>query len=245
MPTFAKKEPTMKSRSPQQQADRYMELIQKHEPLRPSLKKYVDDPGFGSMIRHPLCVTTCDPNHAALVHEIIDERKQLLDKAIQAKNWEAVLSLHEPPFMLKAFIDYCDPIDDATYWRLVGHVWNMQEIVRPNQDVYLNLFSSPRKERHCLMLEDERRDFESLPKQLPIYRGFFGRGAEGISWTLDCDRAEWFAKRFQVVFPNKRPKVASGIVNTSDVLAYFTARNDREVVVDPRSVKLLGIENLA
>ena len=57
---------------------------------------------------------------------------------------------------------------------------------------------------------------------------------KGWSWTTDPDKAEWFARRFAV--RGKECFVAEGTVSKQYVIAYFTGRNESEIVVDPRRV---------
>jgi hypothetical protein len=49
--------------------------------------------------------------------------------------------------------------------------------------------------REHLMDAEERA---ALPDVVTILRGFtHAEGARGLSWTLDRERAEWFARRFR------------------------------------------------
>jgi hypothetical protein len=93
------------------------------------------------------------------------------------------------------------------------------------------------------LLRDEQG--EQLPEgDVEIYRGVSGAPRpgcrSGLSWTLDIERARWFAIRFAVVHGN--PRVYSATVDSQAVLAFLTGRHEREVVVDPhdlRRVRLL------
>ena len=55
------------------------------------------------------------------------------------------------------------------------------------------------------MPKEDRRVFRDLPDELTIYRGVGAKDeetaeffAEGFSWTLNRDKAEWFAQRNSV-----------------------------------------------
>lgn len=72
---------------------------------------------------------------------------------------------------------------------------------------------------------------------LTVYRGIQGYGRRrGLSWTLDRDRAAWFARRFPhfgasvVLVARPRPR---------HVLGIFHGREEAEVVVNPRGLRNL------
>jgi hypothetical protein len=69
---------------------------------------------------------------------------------------------------------------------------------------------------------------------LTIYRGVSpGARIKGMSWTLDRERAGWFAKRLEVLYGPGTVYVAD--VAPTGVLAYFA--KEQEVVVDPRALR--------
>jgi hypothetical protein len=84
---------------------------------------------------------------------------------------------------------------------------------------------------------------DELNGELTIYRGVSGIGsAEGIAWTLDIDKARWFARRLVLV--NRNPRLYRATVHADDVLGYFTGRGESEVLVDPahlRNVELIEV----
>jgi len=71
---------------------------------------------------------------------------------------------------------------------------------------------------------------DALPVELPhvVYRGVAGRGAarrvRGYSWTLDLDRAKWFATRLDLHDP-----AVFAVEATEETLAFYTdGRNEQE-----------------
>lgn len=81
-------------------------------------------------------------------------------------------------------------------------------------------------------LTDNMEAWEKVPDPVVAYRG----GIEGgISWTLDREQAEWFARRF--VFEPNAPQLWSTTVPKMDVLGYITARRESEVILDPYEVE--------
>lgn len=83
-----------------------------------------------------------------------------------------------------------------------------------------------------LMNEDELKVFNEFEETVTIYRGVTSYNADNIkalSWTLDFDKADWFANRFE-----EDGTVYEAEIDKSHILAYFNRRNESEVIVDPR-----------
>jgi hypothetical protein len=77
------------------------------------------------------------------------------------------------------------------------------------------------------MDSEELKILDNLPKSVTIYRGCQKDVNEnGISWTLDKDRAEWFATRFK-----QEGLVLEKTILKRDIIAVFTGRSESEVVI--------------
>ena len=84
---------------------------------------------------------------------------------------------------------------------------------------------------------------KQLPDELIVYRGLGTLNADNIkalSWTLNVDKAKWFAKRFN--FSNAPLKVYRAKIKKKYIFAYCNDRNEGEVIVDYH--KLQNIELL-
>jgi hypothetical protein len=126
--------------------------------------------------------------------------------------------------------------------------------------------SFTREEAQSLLLDvwsdaeypsDWRREFEyafrllgyctdsssPLPQgDVEIYRGQGRYETLGLSWTLEYERALWFAKR-KTSSGNRA--VVSGVIAHEHVYAYVTGRGEAEVVVNPRRVRKKRWESVA
>ena len=93
-----------------------------------------------------------------------------------------------------------------------------------------------------IMNDAERKALADLPGVIQIYRGYRGPDWQGWSWTLDRERADWFARR-----PTRdgQPKIAVAQTRRADVIALLNGRNEREIVVDPHDVTNCRVERLA
>jgi hypothetical protein len=119
--------------------------------------------------------------------------------------------------------------------------------------VWRNLLTADRPGREAMMDQEERHTLNGLPTELTVYRGVGHSGVrEGFSWTLDRQRAEWFARRAamvparaEVVEPVElEPQLVAGTVDRSDVIAYLDGREEQEIVALPEHVRVEGIELL-
>ena len=112
----------------------------------------------------------------------------------------------------------------------------------PNLDPNLNkrklvsLFISSNP--YMLMTEEKLEVFNSLDDEITIYWGVTSYNADNekaLSWTLDYDKAEWFAKRF-----GEAGIVYEAQIEEAHILAYFNRKNESEIIFDPEY--LLAIE---
>ena len=85
------------------------------------------------------------------------------------------------------------------------------------------------EDRQACMSAEDLRIFNSLPEQIQVWRGTsYKRGINGLSWTLDEQKAAHFARRFNL--NSRAPLVAKGRAKKANVLAYFGERDEREIV---------------
>jgi hypothetical protein len=86
------------------------------------------------------------------------------------------------------------------------------------------------------MGEDEDNLLRSLPEEVTIYRGCTkGLNENGISWTLNKEKAQWFSTR--LLRKGATPIVLERTVPKSDIIALFNGRNEFEVVYIPKRGK--------
>ena len=117
---------------------------------------------------------------------------------------------------------------------LLGKFWTEEE--NPNGDVNVPVSLSARwfksADKQALMDEDEYEIYESLPETFTVYRGVTpGRNPDGMSWTRDLGKADWFSRRYGEGY------VLEGVANKKDVLAFFSRRGEEEVVIEAKKVK--------
>ncbi len=126
------------------------------------------------------------------------------------------------------------------YSEFLSDMWITMEF--PNADTnvtkaeFVSFFQNADKK--LLMDKKEYAVYTALPEEVTVYRGVGKHGkVNGLSWTLDLEKAKWFANRFEPV------GVYKAKINKKYVLAYFNGRNEHEIVLDYR--KLTDIEEVS
>ena len=117
---------------------------------------------------------------------------------------------------------------------LLGKCWTEEE--NPNDDVNVPLSLSARwfksADKQALMYEDEYETYKNLPETFTIYRGVsHGRNPDGMSWTREYNKAEWFSNRFGEGY------ILEGVARKEDALAFFNRRGEEEIVIEAANVQ--------
>jgi len=201
------------------------------EPLHPALEPYVEESDSGMrMIRHPLVF--CIPyTHTSVANKMYRYKTEALERAKEEQDWTTYIYLHERPYRLQALTYIMYEFDtDQEFWEALREVWIDSENVWQNLEEWIDLLTDDdRLDREYLMTAEERIALAKMPEKFTIYRGAVpGLNEDGISWTLDRERAKWFSTRL-----NKPGRVFEKEVRREDVVAYFTSRSEEEIVVIP------------
>lgn len=111
----------------------------------------------------------------------------------------------------------------------------------PNSDVNVPLSEAVKwfrnSNKKILMDEEDFKVYESFPEKVKLYRGITKFGNPyGLSWTTNLDTAKWFANRFNINDRDNGNYVIEAEVNKEDILAYFSGRNENEVIVDTSNI---------
>ena len=115
-------------------------------------------------------------------------------------------------------------------WRrkLLGEVWTDSEAPHTHQREWRRLFLQDRPGRdENLMGKEEREILDGMMDQVIVFRGINDGYTEGISWTVDEQKAIWFAQRFD----GANPTVISMTVPKSDIIAYLNHRGEMECII--------------
>jgi hypothetical protein len=211
-------------------------LMTTSEELLPELKAAIRR----SMISHPLLVSDATPiahnNFLFLV------RRKRIEEAEQENDWSKYLLIHERPYRVDAFKAVASKMDDKSYWSTLADVYTDSENLRQNQGAIRRLLTADRPHREAMMSDEEREVLDSLSETVTIFRGYGFDNSHGWSWTISREKAEWFGNRFAQEVGGV-PRVATGTVRKSDIIAYFDGQ-EKEVVCDPKSIADITTERL-
>ena len=204
-----------------------MSLQDLHANLRPYIS---DGPGNMPWVRHPLVISAVTPERVGWINEVYLSKLGYLEQYSQNDEWQSYVLTHERPWRLDAFIEIADYPDDAEYWELLSHIWRDSENIHQNKKLWRMFWNSDRPMKHHAMDEEERAVLNGLPDRLTIYRGQDRSRLSGMSWTLDRDRAIWFAKRR--INRDGTNYLLTATVKKGNVHAYLNDRNEKEIVAE-------------
>lgn len=203
----------------------FLELRSRLEPLDGDLEEYFD----GKNLWHPWIFDMgIDRDRAAWTNHWYRIKLRRWNNALAARDWQEFISVYERPHRLEGFYYISDELTDEEYWSILGFAWMDSENIWQNTESWRELWNCNRRQKPFSMPEEERAILAALPSELTIYRGFTEGRLEGLSWTLDYEKAVWFARRFA----RADAAVATARAKKEDVHAFFNERKEREIVID-------------
>jgi hypothetical protein len=218
------------------------------EELHPDLEPWVEETeNLGRWIKHPLVFSALHlPQFNANVNRMYTQRSQAIEEMWEEENYKGIVWAHERAYRMEAFLDVHEHMNDHDYWETLGAIWTDSENIWQNEQYWVDALHSEREGREYMMEPDEREALAKLPEVIKIYRGYDQEDREyGLSWTLDKERAEWFARRLW--FEDKGgvgPSLAEGEVKREHVIAYFTGRKEAEIVVASENIENMKVTAL-
>ena len=131
----------------------------------------------------------------------------------------------------------------ADFSNILSYAWTSSE--NPNKDVNVNINTLIKwfkeADKLSLMDKEEYITYQNLPNELVLYRGISTKSnPKGISWTRNLETAKWFANRFSA--PNNY--ILKAKVTKKDILCYFNSRNENEVIINTKNIKVEKIREL-
>jgi len=205
----------------------YAKVMASTEELHPDLQPYLEEGAIGLQLRHPLVylVPLWGNGHANALYE---HKVKGVKDALANNKYSSYIFLHERPYRLDAFTLIQSKLSDTEYWSLLSDIWTDTENQWQGLNKWKQLLSSNRPSRHYLMNEEEFNLLQSLPDEVTIYRGCqAGINENGLSWTLNKKKAEFFANRFGkegIILERKIPK--------SNIIAFLNGRGEFEVICE-------------
>lgn len=160
-----------------------------------------------------------------------------LERITKAKDIHEILFFMHKPYKTLYFKLVADALSKEDYNDLLASIWVGTENV--NQDINVKISEwvkfFKKADKFIMMNEDEIAVYNKFSEyeRIRVYRGVgVDRNPNGMSWTVNYDKAEWFARRWG----DGDIYIIQGICFKSDILAYFNTREEEELVLDPKSV---------
>jgi hypothetical protein len=125
----------------------------------------------------------------------------------------------------------------ADWWAMCGFIpYDFSKLMRR-----LKPYWSP-----DYMSKEDRKVYDSLPDRFTVYRGQGQRQKIKCAWTLDVEKAKWFACRFNGITNSAVPVVLTATTTKANVALYLGGRNESEIVVfKPPRITLLIPDDVA
>ena len=155
-----------------------------------------------------------------------------LDRVLEhSKRVDDILVMMSNPYRLQFLHFIRKELTPKHIGRLLSWCWTQTEFpCQHGTRLMTELFKMA--DTRSLMQSDEYKVYESLKDPITIYRGLQSEDARvrGISWTLDEEKAKWFAKRWNA----SNGIYYRAVIHKRNVFAYFNGRKEEELVVNPR-----------
>lgn len=127
--------------------------------------------------------------------------REQIKATIEESDLRGICLMLNKPYIL-TFISYIESmLSDEELGMILGTFWTAIENITGDSNVngmeIVKWFK--RADKKSLMNEEELLVYESLPEEVTVYRGVtsYNRKKEkALSWTLDYEKAVWFANRF-------------------------------------------------
>jgi hypothetical protein len=189
------------------------------------------------------CVNLPEPYKSEIfppqLHDLLSQRTDIESIFILANKGELI-------FLVYLLRNLLSPEE---YGRLFVEQWNYSE--NPG-----GIFGKNTPElwegipRNFMMKEEEMKVYNELPDIVTIYRGLIPKSfskrrkqiIRGFSWTLDKDKAKWFALRY--TFDDNESLLVTATILKEHIAFYCNDREEQEVVVNPKFLKIKSKERI-
>ena len=159
--------------------------------------------------------------------------REQIKATIEESDLRGICLMLNKPYIL-TFISYIESmLSDEELGMILGTFWTAIENITGDSNVngmeIVKWFK--RADKKSLMNEEELLVYESLPEEVTVYRGVtsYNRKKEkALSWTLDYEKAVWFANRFST----GTGEVWTMTVPKKRILCYIDGCSEQEAIVD-------------
>jgi len=186
--------------------------------------------------------------------EVILMRHKHYKNALQKKDFGTALFTIDKAYRVQWMFENRNLFEDANvYYENLRLAYTMAEFpLSGMQKYYVKELVYFKDKPQLMMNKDERKEFKKLSKEITIYRGIkiaegnsINKHNLGFSFSLDKEKAEWFASR--LLLPNDKAYLIEAKVKKKDILSLILDREENEVIADPDLItdfKISEIKNV-
>ena len=155
----------------------------------------------------------------------------------------------DKPYRIEALHALHYEVEPVNFWTMFHQHWNSVENPSDFTDMLHSMFEYDDYGFNFDMLQDESRlntlepedkaFYLSLPDEFAVFRGCHSFNEQGFSWTTDKEVAERFALRMAI---DKEYILLQGMVRKTDVICAYDNRSEKEILVLPKKVIIVGRE---
>jgi hypothetical protein len=245
-PAPATMEPTMDA-IPKSTNDRDRDAVQEQESRPPQvsnlerrlrrelvcdLEEHLYESGGSFELDHPLVrELQVHPDRVAHLNELYRSKEASCYLALKEGDWSGYVELHERPHRVFAFMEIKDDLTDENYWELLARFWVDCENAWQHLSEWKDLWNSGRSGKQLAMTTEECDSLTAMAEKITVYRGVRNdEHEEGLSWSLDREKAIWFGRRLSRRGSNGC--LITAMAKKKDVHALLHRRGEQEIVVD-------------
>lgn len=168
-----------------------------------------------------------------------DKWRMCLSEQINQSSLTNILKAMNKQYIL-CFLKIANPhISDIDLAETLRYFWSDIEHINDDVNVKTREIVSmfKRADINTLMNGTEREVFHNFGAEVTLYRGvtsYNEKNKKALSWTIDYNKAVWFANRFQT----GDGKVWEITIPNNRILCYFNTRNEKEVIIDPYNLNV-------
>ena len=159
----------------------------------------------------------------------IRHKLEILEQAREKEDWAQYVFIHERPYRVDALrqlvsVNLVNPHDLP---KLILDVWIDTESPHQSYEDWDYLFNAVTcDELNAVLVEEEITARDKLPAKITLYRGADPQYPTGYSFTLDEEKAYWFANRF-----GAEGKVRGRVVPKDVTVGPLMGRGEDEMIV--------------
>ena len=176
------------------------------------------------------------------VWEFLDLEKSIsyfneqMEEYEKENDYESIFSLMEKKILFSRYIELFSKIPDEQKYNIFREIWSRSEYGFDMLTFILKdeIFAYREHSQERNEAIEELKAMADGEPIITVYRGETIRSTpsdRALSWTLDVETAEFFARRF-----NSKGVVLKAQIHVNDIYDYLRHRKEEEVLLDPQKL---------